>query len=91
MLNNVKTTLHIKTFCKIIRIKLIMKYYITGYSSKFVLQVLQSGYHISCNSFCFIWKNKKNVVILFRVQGHYTIMELLELRGIFVRFINAKN
>jgi len=39
-----------------------MKYYITGYSSKFVFQVLQSGYHISCNSFCFIWKNKKKVV-----------------------------
>jgi len=40
-----------------------MKYYITGYFSKFVFQVLQSGYHISCNSFCFIWeKIQKNVV-----------------------------
>ena len=68
MLSNIKTTFHKKTVCKIIRIKLIMKYYITGYSSKFVFQVLQSGYHISCNSFCFIWKNKKNVVILLEYK-----------------------
>jgi predicted AlkP superfamily pyrophosphatase or phosphodiesterase len=51
-----------KSLFKIIMIKMIMKYYITGYSSKFVFQVLQSGYHIGCSSFCFIWKYRKNVV-----------------------------